>query len=79
MKKYAVQKQLIAVDGNIEDPNWLKRQVWVYKLNSDDTIDDFDTIGEAKSKRDELDRGDPSNRVYRVVKIIDKFTYEVIQ
>lgn len=78
MKEYAVQKQLIPVDQNAGDPNWAKRQIWVYKLNGEDTIDDFDTLSEAQSKRDELDSNDPTSRVYRVVKIIDKFTYEVI-
>ena len=52
--KYAVQKQLIPTDVNAGDPNWVKRQIWVYKLNSDDTLDEFDTIEEAQSKRDEL-------------------------
>ena len=33
MKEYAVQKQLVPVD-NGTDPNWAKRQIWVYKLNS---------------------------------------------
>ena len=78
MKEYAVQKQLIPVDNNAGDPNWAKRQIWVYKLNGEDTIDDFDTLSEAQSKRDELDSNDPTSRVYRVVKIIDKFTDEVI-
>ena len=78
MKEYAVQKQLIPVDNNSGDPNWAKRQIWVYKLNGEDTIDEFDTLSEAQSKRDELDSNDPTSRVYRVVKIIDKFTYEVI-
>jgi hypothetical protein len=67
MSKYFVQKQLIPADQNFGDPSWAKRQIWVLKLNSDDTVDSFDTIEEAKSKRDELDNADPSNRVYRVV------------
>lgn len=78
MKEYAVQKQLVAVDTNAGDPNWAKRQIWVYKLNSEDTLDEFDTIEEAQSKRDELDNEDPSPRVYRVVRRIDKFSYEVL-
>ena len=78
MKEYAVQKQLVAVDRNAGDPNWAKRQIWVYKLNAEDTIDEFDTLAEAQSKRDELDAEDPSNRVYRVVRRVDKFSYEVI-
>ena len=55
MKEYAVQKQLIPVDQNAGDPNWAKRQIWVYKLNSEDSVDDFDTLSEAQSKIDELD------------------------
>jgi len=78
MKEYAVQKQLVAVDRNVGDPNWAKRQIWVYKLNGEDTVDEFDTLTDAQSKRDELDSEDPSNRVYRVVRRIDKFNYEVI-
>jgi len=78
MKEYAVQKQLVAVDTNAGDPNWAKRQIWVYKLNSEDTLDEYDTIEEAQSKRDELDNEDPSARVYRVVRRIDKFSYEVL-
>ena len=77
MKEYAVQKQLVPVD-NGTDPNWAKRQVWVYKLNSEDTVDEFDTLSEAQTKRDELDSNDPTSRVYRVVRRVDKFNYEII-
>jgi hypothetical protein len=76
--KYAVQKQLIPTDVNAGDPNWAKRQIWVYKLNSDDTLDEFDTIEEAQSKRDELDNNDPTARVYRVVRKLDSFNFEVV-
>jgi hypothetical protein len=76
--KYVVQKQLIPTDVNAGDPNWVKRQIWVYKLNSDDTTDEFNTIEEAQSKRDELDNEDPTARVYRVVKKLDLFNYEVV-
>ena len=78
MKEYAVQKQLIPVDTNAGDPNWAKRQILVYKLNGDDTIDEYDTQSEAQSKRDELDSNDPTQRVYRVVRRIDQFNYEVL-
>ena len=78
MKEYAVQKQLIPVDQNAGDPNWAKRQIWVYKLNGEDTLDEFDTLEEAQSKRDELDSNDPTSRVYRVVRRTDKFSYEVL-
>lgn len=78
MKEYAVQKQLIPVDTNAGDPNWAKRQIWVYKLNSEDTFDEYDTQSEAQTKRDELDSNDPTSRVYRVVRRIDQFNYEVL-
>ena len=77
MKEFAVQKQLVPVD-NGTDPNWAKRQIWVYKLNSEDSLDEFDTEAEAQSKRDELDSNDPTSRVYRVVRRIDQFNYEVL-
>ena len=77
MKEFAVQKQLVPVD-NGTDPNWAKRQIWVYKLNSEDSLDEFDTESEAQSKRDELDSNDPTQRVYRVVRRIDQFNYEVL-
>lgn len=78
MKEYAVQKQLIPADTNAGDPNWAKRQIWVYKLNSEDTLDEYESLEEAVSKRDELDNEDPSQRVYRVVRKLDKFNYEVV-
>jgi len=77
MKEYAVQKQLIPVD-NGTDPNWAKRQIWVYKLNAEDSFDEFDNLSDAQTKRDELDNNDPSSRIYRIVRRIDKFNYEVI-
>ena len=77
MKEFAVQKQLVPVD-NGTDPNWAKRQIWVYKLNSEDSLDEFDTEAEAQSKRDELDSNDPTQRVYRVARRIDQFNYEVL-
>jgi len=71
MSRYFVQKQLIPADSNSGDPSWAKRQIWVLKLNGDDTVDSFDTISEANSKRDELDSADPSARVYRVVEKVN--------
>jgi hypothetical protein len=64
---YFIHKQLIPVDQNMGDPNWAKRQIWVLKLNPNDSIDEFQTLEEAQSKRDELDAGDPTPRVYKVV------------
>ena len=77
MKEYAVQKQLVPVD-NGTDPNWAKRQIWVYKLNAEDTFDEYDNLSDAQAKKDELDSNDPTSRVYRVVRRIDQFNYEVI-
>lgn len=78
MKKYAVQKQLIPTDQST-DPNWAKRQVWVYKLNSEDQVDESDDLNEVKSKRDELESNDPTSRVYRVVERLSRFDFEVIE
>ncbi len=43
-----------------------KRQVWVLKLNPNDTIDEFGSLSEAEAKRDELLNSDPSGRIYKV-------------
>ena len=64
---YFIHKQLIPIDGNQNDPNWAKRQIWVLRLNPNDTIDSFETLAEANSKRDELDAEDPTSRIYKVV------------
>ena len=64
---YIIQKQLIPVDVNMGDPNWAKRQIWVLKLNPNDTVDEFATLEEAQTKRDELDNADPTPRVYKIV------------
>ena len=64
---YVIHKQLIPVDKNISDPNWAKRQIWVLKLNPNDTVDSFENLEDAQSKRDELDNADPTPRVYKVV------------
>lgn len=52
---YYIQKQLLPVDQNLGDPNWAKRQIWVLKLNPNDTIDSFENLSDAQSKRDALD------------------------
>lgn len=64
---YYIHKQLIPVDQNMGDPNWAKRQIWVLKLNPNDSIDSFNSLEEANAKRDELDNADPTPRVYKVV------------
>ena len=64
---YYIHKQLIPVDRSMGDPNWSKRQIWVLKLNAEDTIDSFETIEEAQSKVGTLLNEDPSGRIYKVV------------
>ena len=66
---YLVHKQLIPTDKSMGDPNWAKRQIWVSKLNAEDTVDEFDTLEEAETKKVELETADPSGRVYRIVEI----------
>jgi hypothetical protein len=64
---YRILKQLIPAPLNESDPLWAKRQVWVLKLNSEDTIDEFQTESEAQSYADDLTASDPTNRIYKVV------------
>ena len=64
---YYIHKQLIPTDVNAGDPNWSKRQIWVLKLNANDSIDEFETIEEAKSYADSLFASDPTARIYKVV------------
>ncbi len=71
MKRFVIQKQLVPTDVNTGDANWAKRQIWVLKLNANDTIDEFDTLEEAISKKDELFNDDPTQRVYKVVENVD--------
>ena len=63
---YRVYKQLIPAPLNESDPSWAKRQVWVAKLNSADTVDEYDTQAEADAKAAELTAADPTGRVYEV-------------
>lgn len=66
MVKYRIYKQLIPAPLDSNDPHWAKRQVWVQKLNSEDTVDEFDTIEEAQAYASELSNLDPTNRIYQV-------------
>jgi len=63
---YVIHKQLIPIDSNQGDPNWAKRQVWVLKLNANDSLDEFDNLSDAESKRDELQSSDPTGRIYKI-------------
>lgn len=67
---FRILKQLIPVPMNASDPTWAKRQVWVAKLNAQDTIDEFATLAEAEAKRDELTAADETGRVYKVQEIV---------
>jgi hypothetical protein len=70
MKRFIIQKQLVPTDVNTGDSNWAKRQIWVLKLNANDSIDDFDTLEEAIDKKNELFNDDPTKRVYKIVENI---------
>ena len=67
--KYKIYKQLIPAPLNEVDPTWAKRQVWVAKLNSEDTVDEFDTQSEADSFKASLESNDPTDRQYKVVEV----------
>lgn len=69
-KQYAIQKQFIPVDPNTGDPLWAQRQIWVYKINENDEIDEFDTLAEAQTRLNELTSSDPSSRVYRIAELV---------
>ena len=75
---YYIHKQLIPIDRSIGDPNWSKRQIWVLKLNADDTIDSFESIEEAQTKVGLLMNEDPSGRVYKIVHKNDDGTFSDI-
>ncbi len=75
---YYIHKQLIPVDRSMGDPNWSKRQIWVLKLNAEDTIDSFETIQEAQTKVGLLMNEDPSGRVYKVVQKNEDGTFSDI-
>lgn len=66
MKEFVIQKQFIPARYSNTDPLWARRQVWVYRLNGDDIVDEFDTLEEAQIRRSELRAADPTNRVYRI-------------
>jgi hypothetical protein len=79
MGNFLVHKQLIPIDSNIGDPNWAKRQIWVLRLNPNDTIDEFETIDEAKIKVGQLINEDPSGRIYKVVEKLEDGTFVDIE
>ena len=75
---YYIHKQLIPVDRSMGDPNWSKRQIWVLKLNAEDTIDSFESIEEAQTKVGLLMNEDPSGRIYKVVQKNENGTFSDI-
>ena len=75
---YRVYKQLIPAPLNESDPSWAKRQVWVAKLNSQDTIDEYDTEAEASAKAAELADADPTERIYEV-RPIEPVVEEIVE
>lgn len=76
--RYRVYKQLIPAPLNESDPSWAKRQVWVAKLNSQDTIDEYDTEAEASAKAAELTDADPTARIYEV-RPIEPVVEEIVE
>jgi len=76
---YRVYKQLIPAPLNESDPSWAKRQVWVAKLNSTDTVDEYATEAEADAKAAELTAADPTDRVYEVRAIEEAVEEEVTE
>ena len=67
--KYVIYKQLIPVPLNASDPSWARRQVWVQKINSEDTIDETTTLTAARTKKTALTAADETGRVYKIVKV----------
>ena len=64
---FKILKQLIPSNSVNTDPEWAKRQVWVAKLDANDTAEEFETEAEAITRKDELSAGDPTNRSYIIV------------
>ncbi len=63
---FKVLKQLIPAPSG-SDPSWAQRNVWVEKLTSDDTVDEYVLENDAIKKRDELTEADTTGRLYRVI------------
>jgi len=64
---YKILKQLIPAPSGSSDPSWAQRNVWVEKLSSDDTVDEYVLENDAIKKRNELTEADTTGRLYRVV------------
>lgn len=68
--KYRIYKQLIPAPLNDNDPTWARRQVWVAKINSEDTIDEYATVEDARTQKTTLSTADSSGRVYKITKML---------
>lgn len=73
---YKIYKQLIPAPLNADDPTWARRQVWVAKLNSEDTVDEFDTLAEAETFKTTLESNDPTDRQYKIEEIVTEDSAE---
>ena len=69
MPTYRIYKQLIPAPLDENDPHWAKRQVWVAKLNEQDSIDDFNDLHQAEQYAKQLSDADPTSRIYEVRQI----------
>ena len=63
---FKVLKQLIPAPTG-SDPSWAQRNVWVEKLSSDDTVDEYVLENDSIKKRDELTASDTTGRLYRII------------
>ena len=68
-------KELIPSVTFFGDLDCAKRQIWVLKLNPNDTIDSFENLEDAENAKNELQSSDPSGRVYKVVLKNEDGTY----
>lgn len=63
---YRIYKQFapaLEVNG---DPTWAQRQVWVAKLSSEDTVDEYEALAEAETRKAELESLDNSGRQFQI-------------
>jgi hypothetical protein len=66
---FKILKQLIPTGQDSNEPSWAKREVWVSKLDDNDTIDEFETQQDAESRKSQLESSDPTNRLYKIVEV----------
>lgn len=64
--KYRIYKQLTPASVEKGDPVWARKQIWVQKLNDQDTIDEFHTRSEAEAFKADLESNDPTGRQYKI-------------